>query len=334
MSDPLISVVIPTYNRAGPVISAVSSVLNQTYRNIEVLIVDDGSTDATTDAVQSLIGSIRQTSSATRLVRCIYQDNKGQSAARNIGIVRASGSWIAFLDSDDLWLPDKLERQMRTIASFGDSCGACFTDARLRDSKGLDTTALQHSGWRYQDKMEMVMVPDAAHRLAKAFGGIWLQTLVARNDIVRQIGFDQNLHFAEDYDFLFRLLLATSICCFNRPLAIIDRTSAHTDPTAEARTWDKVDFRLRGLQYMYEKWLAMPASYSEEIRGTLIRNLRGVHSVWTNWYLEQGLFEEARQAASMAMSYQTTPQLAVKWALTWIAPHLAQRIASSSAAML
>jgi glycosyltransferase involved in cell wall biosynthesis len=332
MSDPLISVVIPTYNRARPVVSAINSVLNQTYRNVEVLVVDDGSTDATAEAVQSLVGPIHQNSSATPLVRYIYQDNKGQSTARNVGIVQASGSWIAFLDSDDIWLPDKLECQMRTIARFGNSCGACFTDARLTDSKGLDTTALEHAGRYYNDKM--VMVPDAVHRLAEAFGGIWLQTVMVRDDVVRQIGFDPDLHFGEDYDFLFRLALVTSICCFNSPMAVIDRTSAHFDPTAEARAWDNVDFRLRGRQYMYEKWLAMPAAYSEEIRATLIRNLRGVHSGWTNWYLEQGLFEEARQAVSTAMSYQATPQLAIKWALTWMAPHLAQRIAPRSAAIL
>src|SRR5690242_13806787 len=98
MPDPLISVVIPTFNRARCVANAVDSVLVQTFKDCEVIVVDDGSTDATAEVLKGY----------GNRVRVIQQSNRGVSAARNAGIRSARGEWIAFLDSDDIWNPDKL----------------------------------------------------------------------------------------------------------------------------------------------------------------------------------------------------------------------------------
>lgn len=102
MAEPLISVVIPTYNRAHYVCEAIDSVLAQTYKNIEIIAVDDGSTDNTKDIIQQYSSRIKY----------IYQNNAGPSAARNNGIKQSNGDLIAFLDSDDIWLAEKLERQV------------------------------------------------------------------------------------------------------------------------------------------------------------------------------------------------------------------------------
>ncbi len=99
-----ISVVIPSYNRLAMLREAVASVQAQTVKPLEVLIVDDGSSDGTPEAVATFTGPVP--------VRCIRQANAGPSAARNRGIREAAGEWIAFLDSDDLWVPDKLAVQM------------------------------------------------------------------------------------------------------------------------------------------------------------------------------------------------------------------------------
>ena len=102
---PRISVIIPTYNRAHHLKAAVSSVLNQTYTDLELIIVDDGSTDATREVGE-------QFCHLDNRVRYLYQNNGGPSAARNMGIRAARGDFIAFLDSDDYWMPIKLAEQL------------------------------------------------------------------------------------------------------------------------------------------------------------------------------------------------------------------------------
>ncbi|MFO1429879.1 MAG: glycosyltransferase [Candidatus Competibacteraceae bacterium] len=105
MSLPLISVVLTTYNRAGYLGEAVESVLSQSYSAIELIVVDDGSTDGTATVLAAY---------AARL-QYFFQENRGCSAARNVGIAKASGNFLAFLDSDDIWVPHKLTLQMKTL---------------------------------------------------------------------------------------------------------------------------------------------------------------------------------------------------------------------------
>jgi glycosyltransferase involved in cell wall biosynthesis len=110
MSTALVSVVIPTYNYGKYVVETVENVLNQTYRNFEIIVVDDGSTDDTRERLKAYADRIRY----------VHQENQGCAAARNTGIQAASGEWIAFLDADDLWHPQKLEVQMAYLAKHPD----------------------------------------------------------------------------------------------------------------------------------------------------------------------------------------------------------------------
>ena len=103
--EPKVSIIIPTYNQAEYLKEAIESVLNQTYKNIEIIIVDDGSTDNTLEVVASFDNKIVY----------IQQRNKGASSARNTGIKEASGEYVAFLDSDDMWIKNKLEKQIEFI---------------------------------------------------------------------------------------------------------------------------------------------------------------------------------------------------------------------------
>jgi glycosyltransferase involved in cell wall biosynthesis len=328
-----ISVVIPSYNRARQLPATISSVLTQTHRDFEIVVVDDGSTDGTVDVLRGIIDNAIDETKRRSRIRFFRQSNKGPSAARNRGIAEAAGNWIAFLDSDDAWLPEKLEWQVRAINQFQGECGACLTDARLVDSQGLDITAFQQAGWQFE---ELIGRADGLARpLSKGFGGYWVQTLLARSDLVRKVqGFDSDLQFGEDYDLAFRLSLNTPHCYVNKPLAVIDRTTTMIDPTVASRSWDKVDFRLRSRQYMYEKWLSMQGQYPDDIRKSIIDNLRGVHSGWTNWYLETRQFAEARRAALAAMRCQMTSKVAFKWAMAWLAPEIARKIVPDSGRML
>ena len=125
--NPKVSVVIPTYNRAAKVQDAIESVLAQTFSDLEVIVVDDGSSDDTGKVLSEAFGD---------RIRYYAQANQGASVARNKGIAEARGEWIAFLDSDDLWEKDKLEWQFKALERFGPQCGGCYTDVRFFNHPG------------------------------------------------------------------------------------------------------------------------------------------------------------------------------------------------------
>src|SRR5664280_78606 len=115
--NPKVSVIIPTYNRAAKVRDGIESVLAQTVNDLEVIVVDDGSSDGTGNILGETFGD---------RIRYYAQANQGASVARNKGIAEARGEWIAFLDSDDLWEKEKLEWQFRALEQFGPRCGGCY----------------------------------------------------------------------------------------------------------------------------------------------------------------------------------------------------------------
>jgi glycosyltransferase involved in cell wall biosynthesis len=323
---PFISVVIPTYNRARQVQAALKSVLAQTYPELEAIVVDDGSTDGTGEALQQLI---RQQGGNGKQIRYFFQSNQGQSAARNKGIAEARGEWIAFLDSDDLWLPEKLEWQVRAIQQFRNQCGACFADVTFVNRVDMNTTGFLEAGRRYEQ--DIGIDADAVRNLAKSFGNYIVSALLARADLVKQVGgFDPDMQFSEDHDFNFRLSLVTPFCYVNKPLVQIDWSVS--PPGSTCRPWDKSEVRLRGHQCMFEKWLRLDSKLPPDVRRTVVQDLRGVHSSWTNLYLETKRYAEARQAAARAIKYEFTPKLAIKWALTQVSPPLARRIRAKAKA--
>ena len=317
---PFVSVVIPTFNRVQQVQAALKSVLAQTYPGFEVIVIDDGSTDGTREAIQRLIS--RQRGNAKQ-VHYFFQPNQGQSAARNKGIDEAGGEWVAFLDSDDVWLAEKLEWQVRALEQFEGKSYACITDARLVDNLGKDSTAFRESGKGWQETLGLD--PEASATLAKYRDPFWVSTLLVRSDLVKQLGsFDTEIRYAEDHDFLFRLSLATTFCYVNKPMAQLDRSKSPQGSIC--RPWDRVEVRLRGSQAMLEKWLKLDSRLPQDVRRTIVKNLRHVHSAWANWYLEHERYEEAREAVSKAIKYELTSKLAIKWALTHFAPRFARRV--------
>lgn len=126
--NPTVSVIIPTYNRSHLVGRAIRSVLNQTYQDFEIIVVDDGSTDSTEDVVKGF------NDGRIRYIR--HDENKGAAAARNTGIKAALGKYIAFQDSDDEWWPEKLEKQVRVLENAPTQVGVVCTDMwRIRRGK-------------------------------------------------------------------------------------------------------------------------------------------------------------------------------------------------------
>lgn len=117
MEKPIVSIIIPAYNAEKYIKQTIESAIGQTYKNIEVIVIDDGSKDGAAEIVKSF---------GDQRIIYIFQENKGQSAARNSGIKIAKGKYISFLDSDDLFLPQKIERQVDFLESNPD-CGVCYS---------------------------------------------------------------------------------------------------------------------------------------------------------------------------------------------------------------
>ena len=321
MSDkPLVSVVIPTFNRSRATSAAVESVLAQTYPNFEIIVVDDGSTDG---SGQVILQFITQKTTSLHPISLVSQANQGASVARNSGISKARGEYIAFLDSDDCWDPEKLEYQVRALDQYKNECGVCFTDARLLNNTGLDVSSFQAHRRNYSQSIGIDR--DAAKSLADSFSGLWVSSLLVRAEIARQVGgFSSDISFVEDRDFHFRLALVTAVAYVNKQLVRIDRTPS--PPGASVRPWDKVEVQFRQQQHMYEKWLSMGNGLPPDLHRRIERNLGALHSHWANWHLENGRYEEARQAVSKALKHKPAPGTTVKWALTWLAPAIARRI--------
>jgi len=220
---PLVSVIIPTYNRAALVQEAVASVLAQTCRDFELLVVDDGSTDGTREALAPLAGQINLRRHASR---------RGVSAARNTGIAAARGVWLALLDSDDLWLPEKLARQLAFLAAHPE----------------LELCQTEETWVRRGVRVN----PPLTHR--KAGGRIFFQSLkrclvspsavILHRRLLKKHGaFDENLPAAEDYDLWLRLSWRYPVGLLPEPLTI--KRGGHADQLS--RQWGLDRHRIRAL---------------------------------------------------------------------------------------
>lgn len=317
---PLVSVVIPTYNRTQQTIAAIECVLAQTYPSIEVIVVDDGSTNGSGEVVERFINQI---AGSSRRVSFLKQPNQGASIARNTGIAAAQGEYIAFLDSDDTWVPEKLEWQLKALEQFKDECCACVTDARLVDDSGMDKGNFEVHGRHYQQTIGVDR--DATKSIARSFCGFWMSSLLVKADTVRKIGgFDPKISFVEDRDLHFRIALVTSIAYVNKQLIQIDRTP--TPPGLGCRPWDSQDVQFRQQQSMLESWLRIEPLPSD-VRTMVKRALGALHSQQVNWHLENLRYSEARRASFRAVKYKTAPGTVAKFLLTWLAPALARGIA-------
>ena len=317
--NPKVSVVIPTYNRADKVPLGIESVLAQTFTDLEVIVVDDGSADDTGKVLAETFGD---------RIRYYYQANQGASVARNKGIAEARGEWIAFLDSDDEWERDKLEWQFKALEGFGPQCAGCYTDVRLMNYPET-RTFFQLAGQSYPHQGEMGVSTEALKLLVRPGGAgmvICLSSFIGRADVIRKSGgFDLKLPYSQDSEFLFRLATVTDFCYVNRPLVRFDRSPVESRHVGVSAVWTKGDFYLRDCQLRYERMMGLSEGLPPEI-GRLVREQLGsVHNGWANWYLGNGQYGKARAAISRAVQMNPTLNIAVKWLLTWGCPPLARR---------
>lgn len=316
--QPKVSVVIPTYNRVANVQNGIKSVLAQTFSDLEIIVVDDGSSDDTGNTLRYAFGD---------RIRYYHQDNQGSSVARNKGVEAARGELIAFLDSDDLWEKEKLEWQFRALEQFGPKCGACYTDVRFFNHSET-RTFFQIAEENYRHEGELGINAEAMRLLVRPGGAgmvICLSSLLARADLIRKTGFDPKLLYSQDSDFMFRLAMLTGFCYVNKPLVRFDRAPAEIRHVGVSAEWNKLEFFLRDSQLRLEGLLRLSDALPKQVRMVIREQLALIHSGWTNWYLETGQYDKAREAVSKAVQTSLTFNLVAKWLLTWMSPRLALR---------
>ena len=198
MKNSFISVIVPTYNRADFVGETIESILNQTYKNFELIIVDDGSTDNTEEVIRKFKDS---------RIKYIKTDNWGGPARpRNTGIKKAKGEYIAFCDDDDMWLPEKLEKQIK-VFQVSNETAMLYTRFRTVEGEIISNRIFPENG---------------KYNSGNMFKSIYLRNLIAcssvmvKRSVLDQVGLfnaDPNLIAIEDADLWLRIALKYNIKC-------------------------------------------------------------------------------------------------------------------------
>lgn len=204
MSDNYVSIILPTYNRMGVLDKAINSVLEQTYTKFELIIVDDGSTDGTEEYVKGI--------DDTR-VQYIRGNHKGAAAARNLGLQNAQYKYIAFQDSDDLWVKTKLEKQMKILTEADDEVALVYCRYEYHPLQGN-----QSMNWPPDGMPEEMCSGNMLRQLLKQ-NLIGTPTMLLRKNVIEKVGsFYEDLPALEDYEFALRVARQYKIGYVKEPL--------------------------------------------------------------------------------------------------------------------
>jgi glycosyltransferase involved in cell wall biosynthesis len=208
----LVSVITPAYNAQAFIGETIASVINQSYPHWEMVIIDDGSTDGTGDVIQTYLGDTR--------IKYVYQKNQERAVARNNGIRLAAGKYIAFLDADDMWLPDKLKIQVEYLETHPE-IGLCFTHYLLMDKSGsplgMPATHFKQGRDQFCNLLEVNFIPNS--------------TVIVPRAVFEQVGwFDETLPAfgSEDWDMWLRIVRFHPIHFIDQPLMLYRLHSSNT----------------------------------------------------------------------------------------------------------
>ena len=219
-----ISVIIPTFNRKKTLGRAIRSVLDQTLSPLEILIIDDGSNDGTEEWVKERFKKIKY----------IYQNNHGVSSARNIGIENAYGDWVAFLDSDDEWLPNKLYEQVKAIDSNPGMQFFHTNEIWIRNGVRVNQMKKhkKYGGYIFEKCLDICRVSPSS--------------VLIKKEVFDNIGFfDESLKVCEDYDLWLRITSKYQVIFLDVPL--IYKYGGHADQLSKVN--DGIEsYRIKSLE--------------------------------------------------------------------------------------
>jgi glycosyltransferase involved in cell wall biosynthesis len=271
--NPLVSVIIPTYNRGWILKEAIDSVLAQDYKDFELIVVDDGSTDNTREILDSY----------GRDLIVLRQANRGVSAARNRGIAEAHGRLVAFLDSDDIWLPRKLLRQVDFFNSIPDAVINQTEEIWIRNGVRVNPKNRHRkpSGMIFERSLGLCLVSPSAVMIQK--------------NLFNAVGvFDENLPACEDYDLWLRISCRYPVHLIDTPLIL--KRGGHADQLSKATGLDR--FRIQSL----EKIIAS-GRLTDTQRLTTLQTLQEKCCIYASGCLKRGRKDEANYYYGLSFKY-------------------------------
>lgn len=295
---PKISVVIPTFNCARYLAGAIDSVLAQKYRDFEIIVVDDGSTD-NTGAIVERYGE---------RILYIRTENRGAAAARNRGIEASRGEYLAFLDADDWWEPTKLVEQVPELDNDQEA-GLVYCDMRVHNDDGtslesfLSTKPFASSGYVFDQLMHSQF--------------IFPSTALLRMRSIRETGaFDESMRSLEDCDFLLRF-------CYRWKVAVVPKPLVHRRQRAGSLTSNE-DFRSRYLVSFHEKALQLPTLTDRRVHHFQHR-LSLVHFNRASFCFRERQIEECRRNLWSSLKYDWKNLRALRFLIASYFPSLLLR---------
>lgn len=263
-----VSIIIPTYNRAHLVVRAIQSVLKQTYQNFELIVVDDGSSDDTAVHLKSFIEN--------KSIHFYQKENAGVASARNFGVTKARGQWLAFLDSDDEWLPHKLQEQINFL----------MCNHHLKIVYGEETWI--RNGVRVNQKKH--------HKKSggRIFEKCLEQCLIAPSSVLleRQLfdelnGFDERFVVCEDYDLWIKISSRHEIGFIERPLIV--KYGGHDDQLS-TKYFAMDMWRLKAMNNLLKTTVL-----AEEDQSALRKVMQTKGNILLNGYQKHGKTEDAEK---------------------------------------
>ncbi len=307
---PRISAVITTYNRADLVRRAIDSALAQDAADFEVIVVDDGSTDGTREALAGYGDGIRY----------VWTENSGAGASRNTGLGLARGEYVAFLDSDDEWRPQALSSMAAALDRFGEEYGACFADCIAMGDPSRTRSFFEETGFgpgpgasRIEDAIACVMRPKMP---------MLIIAMMFRRSLLERIGgLDPGLRVAQDTDLFFRAALAAKMCAVNRVLARFDVTPSRGVSQLKVVRGDPM-VRIAAEVRLYTKLLAALGDDRAAEKAQVRERLSSALSRKASQHVRRREKREAREAIRRAAGYRVTPRVLAKMALCYTVPGL------------
>jgi glycosyltransferase involved in cell wall biosynthesis len=273
LNKPLVTVIIPTYNRGWVVQEAIDSVLDQDFPDYELIVVDDGSDD-NTPAILAAYG---------KKFTVLDQSNRGVSAARNRGIAAAAGQLIAFLDSDDQWLPQKLSTQVNFFQDNPDAFVNQTQEHWIRNGVRVNPKKRHHkfSGMIFEQSLALCLVSPSA--------------VMIKKNLFDVVGiFDESLAACEDYDLWLRISCRYPVHLIDTPLII--KRGGHDDQLSKAAGLDK--YRIQALVKIIESDLLSPQQYQ-----AAVITLKQKCAVYASGCRKRGREKEAKYFYQLAEKY-------------------------------
>jgi glycosyltransferase involved in cell wall biosynthesis len=260
------SVVIPTYNRAGFLKKAMDSVLGQSFGDFELIIVDDGSGDSTSALIEKC---------EDNRVRYFYQQNRGPASARNAGLKKERGEYIAFLDSDDWWLQNKLERSRGAIERYPEYSVFHTQEKWFRNGRVLNQKKIhaKPSGYIFEECLRLCCVS--------------MSTAVLKREVFETVGFfDEDLPVCEDYDFWLRVSVKYPVCLIDEVLT--EKEGGHPDQVS--KRFPAMDrFRIKSIANLIES-----GALDEGKREKALQALQRKYRIYANGCLKRGKLSEGK----------------------------------------